>query len=369
MLCNEILNGLLLESDRQTDMERLARMFLDHYIYRCMLYLPDKLDRIKNDPYGLYDFPGAILGDVFPNRRGLSKFDKDIQRFVKERGNLRLDVTYQDGTTLATYASKVPQPEIILNINKYDYANFRNSLQDRILEWPLRNLLNTRRHSLVHELQHAFDDWASGGKYKHNARSREAFQSKLDKNADPEAKFKLYLNNPIEISARYRHTVSELGNKVVKSWKDYFSEFKYTFDGWKILPDEDKLRLTQRLAAYWIGQQRPREQDFSADVKALQEKLRAKYGGYIYVHYGKVRNAITIDSFGTDDAQIKRDILQAVIRFADVRRAVVSTSDLPYGRDFKDMGFVNQRSRNHDFALPVGTTMYRPARQSMQKAA
>jgi hypothetical protein len=369
MLCNELYREAatpppdsLLE-DYQTDMERLARLFMDHYIYRCMRYLPQKIDRIKAEPDGLYEFPGAVLRDVFPNRKGLSRFDKKIQTFIKERGNLRLGVERKRNTTNAYYSSP---GEIMLFLDLGDYTKFRESIHDRILEWPLRDLLGTRQYSLVHELQHAYDDWDSKGKYKQNKRSQDADWARYSGQPN---EGELYLNNPIEISARYRHTVSQLGASIHGPWKDYYWKFKDAFNGWRILSVDDKRRLTKRLAAYWISQHPQQQRDISSDIAAFEQKLRAQYGGYIHLRYREQRNAVCIDSFGTDDPQIKRDILRKVIDFANNRRAMVTTSDMPYSKDMKELGFVNQRTRNRDYALPLGTNMYRPARSSLRAAA
>ena len=370
MLCEE-LNRVAIVSppdslleDYQTDMERLARLFMEHYVHRCMIYLPEKIGRIKSNPDSLYEFPGALLRDVFPNRKGLSRFDKQFQTFIKERGTLRLGIEEKRGKSRALYQPK--GTEIILLIDPADYAKFRASIHDRILERQLRDLLDTRRHSLVHELQHAYDDWDSKGKYKQNKRSQDADWARYSGQPN---EGELYLNNPIEISARYRHTVSELGVSVRDTWKDFYWKFQSRFDGWRILSVDDKRRLTKRLAAYWISQHPQQQRDISSDIAAFEQKLRAQYGGYIHLRYREQRNAVCIDSFGTDDPKIKHEILQKVIVFANNRRAMVTTSDMPYSKDMKELGFVNQRTRNRDYALPLGTNMYRPARQTLQKAA
>jgi hypothetical protein len=367
-----LLSEILAHTNRQVDMERLARMFMAHYLNRCLHYLPDRLGNLKTDPTGLLDFPGAMLRDVFPNRKGLSKFDATMQQFIKAVGTLRLGVGRKIDNTHAHYKDGGPhgQKEIVLFIDKKDWLTFQETMvsNNRILEWPLRTMLDTRRHSLVHELQHAYDDWASKGKFRENPRSKAASLSRWQDHDDA-MRAKLYLNNPIEISARYRDTVSELGSMVTDPWKEYFVRFQMKFQGWYGLSDDDKRRLTQRLAAYWISQHKPQSRDWTADVKDFTAKLRTKYGGYVYLHYATNRNAVTIDSFGTDDPATKREILNHVIRFANNRRAMVATGDMKFDKDKKELGFVNQRTRNRDYALPLNTTMYRPARQPMRAAS
>lgn len=343
--------------DKQSDFERLARLFLEHFIKRCQEYLPAKLDTIRTEPDSLYEFPGAILDGVFPHRRGLSKFDIQTQRFIKASKTLRLAVGLRNGRVKGLYQSGV-QPEIILNITPENYTKFQASIDGPVsLYRNLHTLLDDSQDTLIHELQHAYDDWSSQGKYNQNLRSQTATAS----HDPPKVKHELYLSNPVEISARYRQTVFNLGLVDRMTWKECLSQFRWKFEGWKLLGLDEQKRLTNRLATYWMSQRPIRTRDITAEFGLFKTHLASRFPG-CYVSYSANSGAISIDDFGTKDKTTRDLILGAVVRFADIRSKIVAVADMPLTPQTKAMGFVSQQSRKRNYALSWHTTIYRPAR-------
>jgi hypothetical protein len=363
MQCRE----LILE-DKQSDFERLARLFLGHFIQRCLDYLPAKLDVIRHDPEGLYNFPGAMLDGAFPNRRGLSKFDTQMQRFIKGAKTLRLEVRLKTGRVRGYYTSG-GQPEITLFISPENYAKFQAALDEhRHLYYLLQELFANSRDTLIHELQHAYDDWASQGKYRDNAKTQAA---QTARRSPPEVFGQtLYLQDPIEISARYRQTVYNLGAVGSITWNEYLTKFRWNFEGWRLIAPEEQKRLIGRLAAYWMSQRPAQQRDIAADFTLFKTHLKARFPG-LYVSYSADSGAISIDDFGTTDKATRDLILGAIVRFADIRGKIVAVAGLPLSPATKAMGFVSQKSRNRNYALSWDTTIYRPARvrRPMQQAA
>lgn len=140
---------------------------------------------------------------------------------------------------------------------------------------------------LLHEIQHAYDAWRSGGKAfnsqftKEYIKKQELVKSLSNKDVSdlsPEEidainnSSKAYLNLVHEINARYAqamHKVRLKGlddnfNDIIKPWKNVYSDFKTHFVGWQILSDEMKKKLTRRLAKAYNEE--------SNDLKTSEEK-------------------------------------------------------------------------------------------------
>lgn len=117
---------------------------------------------------------------------------------------------------------------------------------------------------LLHELQHAYDDYISKGKVfnKKNDDIGEAIRNINDKtNNDLVFEiYKNYLNLPHEINARFAQAIQktrmwnlkeETWDKIINDFKLCFKDFKSNFVGWNVLDEKYKKRITNRVYKLW----------------------------------------------------------------------------------------------------------------------
>lgn len=101
----------------------------------------------------------------------------------------------------------------------------------------VNNFIELFRQTIIHELQHWYDDIRSKGKY---------FDRNLNNNHEQ------YLNLSHEISARFTQNVSKLDDVIeYNDFKDYLKHFIAMFNGWKNLDEKIKKRLTVRLFTHY----------------------------------------------------------------------------------------------------------------------
>lgn len=188
-------------------------------------------------------------------------------KFVKELGNQRaayvanVEGTYKPNDVKA----------IDLYIGQKDILNFFHDVyvtQDKLE----RFLENRCFSSLVHELQHAFDDYRSKSKIFHNQQTvdyfknnpEDALDNMVDKAFEREVK---YLNLPHEIWARFTETVMKLEFFKYLDMKDHpkgiafeysqvplnnvLEQFKRKMIGFQVLPEEMQQKLIKRVASFY----------------------------------------------------------------------------------------------------------------------
>jgi hypothetical protein len=159
---------------------------------------------------------------------------------------------------------------------------------------------------LLHELQHAWDNWKSKGEYTRNKKffkyvdkveeypkfkkeKEEAINSLNTDDVDIEKKkeeiyidthkksnaiHKYYLRMQHEINARFTQAIKKVkfwtydksakfdinNTKRIKvPFKDVLKDFTYEFEGWKDMTPKVKLKLTKRLAQFWTNDWDKRE--------------------------------------------------------------------------------------------------------------
>lgn len=115
--------------------------------------------------------------------------------------------------------------------------------------------------TLLHELQHVYDDYRSDGKYsKHltsdffkNKHTADLLHSK-DRLSGEEKDFinninKQYLKFPHEINARFTQAISKID--FTKDWTSVLKSFKYNFHGWDLMSDKYKKKLIRKLSQFF----------------------------------------------------------------------------------------------------------------------
>lgn len=137
--------------------------------------------------------------------------------------------------------------EDILNLNNISILNIYKLMYD-IMEESFKSLI-------VHELQHAYDDFRTNGKFVIHKKTQDYFknqQSKGNENVESKEEYKNYLNLPHEMWARFSETITNF-NKY--DWKEDFiyllKGFRNSFKGYKYLDEKDKKRLIKALYKYY----------------------------------------------------------------------------------------------------------------------
>lgn len=126
--------------------------------------------------------------------------------------------------------------------------------------------------SLLHELQHAYDDFRSKNKVyqtKQFKKYREKYMQGVEDNVNQDAEhFLKYSNLPHEIWARFTQAMYETHFTewdrekskndfvfVMKPIKDVVKQFKYAFKNFRYLPDKMKRKLLNKVVQFWHYEQ------------------------------------------------------------------------------------------------------------------
>lgn len=118
------------------------------------------------------------------------------------------------------------------------------------------------RRTLIHELQHAYDDFRSSGKYRDNPKS-EKYYSKynpLNPSYSPE-QFAEYYGLPHEYWARFSDTISDMRSIAAKSFAEVAKDFKLKVSGWENIDSDGQRRLMRALYKMW-DEMRSQRKDF-----------------------------------------------------------------------------------------------------------
>jgi hypothetical protein len=333
-------------SEQQEGFEMMARSIITALSNKTFQHFLKMLTGYPSMHLEIYDCAGVSIDEVYPNRKGVSKLPDSLKAFYKANRNLVVTVDEARGNVKGQYQPKRyegGQPVITLFYDPEDFAKAieKNTTSYPVNPWELGKFFNTRFDTLVHELTHAYDAWASSGKYIGHPRTAEFYKD--TKNYDK------YLNQPLEINARFYQVVSQMYHERRKTWKEYLNYFRWNFPGWKLLPDDEKRRLIQRLAVEYGKHNTPKPMDISGQVKRLEAKLEQRYGTQINLYFNDHVDSIVVNHIETKDKQQRAEILWAVTRLADVYRKTVTTSEPFQAQTLKDLGFVANRGRNKDY--------------------
>ena len=223
------------------------------------------------------------------------KYDNDTKKFIDDT-NLKIVLDEKNNTT--TKASYTPYHNIItLNYEKefnekiqYELNN-PEKLGNYIMEYNetklYATLYNEFNKYLIHELQHAWDDWITKGKFQNTKKWDKYLKNKImlqtNKNLDYKTKsniHKQYLKLPHEINARFTDAMKETTRDMWKmddDWvyhkqpfEDVVKNFKLNYEHWREMSPTVQKRLLHRLYQFW-------EADFGKKViKKPNKKIEDK---------------------------------------------------------------------------------------------
>jgi hypothetical protein len=329
--------------EMQAGFEMIARLLINDWVTRIM--------QQHSHIAVIYNLAAGTFATTFVNGRHLKKLPEKLRAFVKHSVKVytRLVAVEKTDQTRGEYRSGSiyhRQPEIILYFDPEPFAEYLSRPN-----WhTLHNFLRTRGRTLVHELRHAYDDYASSGKYTISSQAYTAAVDRRSATADPSDEKRIrahrsYLLQPHEISARYTQATGTIWPFLHGAWTDYFAKFKEAFDGWQDMPPNVRMRLIRRLGAEWTNAHDKRPPiDINPFIKKLDAKLKAA-GSDIRVSPAHGN----IEVWGLQDAppKLQTAVLNQVTYLADIfQRQVVTHDAVPGG-----FGFVRNKGRNIDYRI------------------
>ncbi|MFW6219892.1 MAG: hypothetical protein ACOC33_03550 [bacterium] len=236
------------------------------------------IDKIAEENYEYYNEKGKFnfLYGTYLKSIDSSKFD-DLKEFI-ENANISITVQPKKNDShkgdYGTYPDGKYNPRDERDITIYvDYGLLEERINEKLKErnnnMTQSDLFNILFYSLyttlIHELQHAYDDYRSGGKALQTKEFKKYIQDKTrDKiNSDLESA-KKYLNLPHEIWARFTQAVDRISFYEADYEKDKYGfqfkmvplkklakDFARKFDGFSILSDKMKRKLINKIVQFW----------------------------------------------------------------------------------------------------------------------
>jgi hypothetical protein len=226
------------------------------------------------------------LSDVDKTKyKNLRDFVENSNVYIFFKPKKKESAKYGDYRTFATEKGERFNPAIHRPVTIfYDHDELAGAVDSMIRDYNndgknigvngLHSKISSRLHNfLMHELQHAYDDYRSKGMvyntkqfqdYWKQYAENEVNQTKME---DLE-KFKKYSNLPHEVWARFSQTVAGLDfmNVDLDASEDYFiyrmtpvkdvvKRFTWRFPGYKLLPEKVKWTLIKRMSQFWHHEQ------------------------------------------------------------------------------------------------------------------
>jgi hypothetical protein len=269
----------------QKDLEHLAHTLLNFIAESTVQKLESNIHKIR-------DFESVFFKQLNPDAFGsLSQFIKDfnnIEIHIITEKEFReysigigcyLRTKNEDGTNHQRMILIVEDNYALQKANEYvEKWNYDNT--EDVVQQITERLWATYKTTLIHELQHAHDDWRSNGKYDHTPREHRANQAeyeklaakKLDDLKEEEREFHdnhyiEYLNLGYEVDARFTAAVANINfaewdidksfeiNKdvyVLKPFSEVLRQFKSNFQPpFVVLQEDQKKRVLRKLGQFY----------------------------------------------------------------------------------------------------------------------
>jgi hypothetical protein len=194
----------------------------------------DYISLVEITDGGLYD----LLGDFIKNSSVNIVFYEDQNE--RRKG-------YYDGNVKIKY-NKDFEDSLVYQVGFYEKADDISSSEAKQI---LKKAMGISfRSTLIHELQHAYDAYRSGGKYRSDRRSVAYYNKRGEKDMSDE-EYQVYLKLPHEYWARFSQTMADIFRDGM-SFEELLDKFKSSvimrFDS---LRDGDKRRILKALYGYW----------------------------------------------------------------------------------------------------------------------
>ncbi len=272
----------------QREIEKLATIIIDKVSEKTLIDAnKDKEFYSKNGDQGIkrthinslasvylqYDFTSEDIEKFTYLNRFISeyklrvnlKFAKEDDDMYSDKGSFGSDTYYQSDNVLVY----VPYENKVSLNNDFDNGKIDESDDIKYSIWS-QDMFST----LIHELKHAYDTWASDGKirkksnkYLDDSRKSKDIKRGTNISSDDENfldnQHKKYMNLPIEIYARFVQTAREVlaykmnmdtRKREMLTFDEYFNKFTNSFEGWNGLTINFKKRLTKKIRRFYSEQ-------------------------------------------------------------------------------------------------------------------
>jgi hypothetical protein len=328
------------------NIEKLAELVINAITNRTMEY--DKWNKGDKDYYenSPITLMSMILPIVISNIDIKAKgFTREFRNFIKDKKQhfrVEANIMSKNSSTRGSYfpdkfknSKKDIRIELYYDMN--DIEDYFKSIDSDIANmnyWNLSKFLNIRKNTLEHELQHAFDDYRSNGKFLKkiiNVPNRDS--------DDYVEKHKEYSNTPHEISAFFTNTATKVLDYGYKNkrdifsskhdpsnWKQLLNAFKIEFPNWDTVDSKTQFKLIKRLSNLWNSKFKKKETsiDITDKVKDFESTLRDKYNTEdIRLWYTHDHNYINIYELHMKSVEDEESILIEIVKFSDRHRKTV----------------------------------------------
>lgn len=359
-------------AEMQLGYKMIARWLIDGWAMRIVKFI-----RLTQSQYGSGDIdpkslPSRIVdlavcsfSEIFGTRKHFNKLPKRLQDFLKQASKREMIIRprAQVDETKGVFAYQGTQPVIVVYFDKEEFDDRQEYFADGNPH-QVQEFLSTRTDTLVHELIHAYDDFASGGKYldQNFWKDQPSYGDPPLSDQERVAKHERYLQYTHEINARFGQTVSQMYAPQFTNWRDFMWHFQENYQGWRLMPPEVKRRLLIRLGSIWTAEERKKTIDIKPFVEKLNNRLR-EIDPMIWINSSS--GNIEIRDLDELPPKTQSLVLMQTTKLADIfQRQVVTSEDVPMLTGF---GFVRNRGRNKDYR--ISSPFRRPANKRATTSA
>jgi len=243
------------------EIDILAGDIIEYFTKSNLGFLKDFTEGLGTNVINLKVSNCVISSDI----TDIKKYDS-LWRFLREFGLEISFVKYLNGAlgiwkrideNRGIIELKLDESKFIEKVKWYIQANNLNEKwSDTNAIQILRFIFNDFKSTLIHEIQHAYDDFRSGGRYRLDKKSKNYYSNlKYDANKEGSRQTDLerskYYDLPHEYWARFSQYVNKWKPGFNQSFDKIFENFKMFFVGYDNLSENNKKRLQKALYKFW----------------------------------------------------------------------------------------------------------------------
>lgn len=325
----------------QNLLETFASIILEECVMRSVPIIKEYVQWMENDYKQVNETPSieSFKDNIFPiffpvgshaieyNKKRITK---DLKPFTNNRDMYVRVEFFKKGEKQTSLGQYDNNKNISIFISRDDYEEVEGHIIEAyategfpIMLSKLLKIINKYKKTLVHELQHFYDDVRSQGKYVGSNYSN-------DSGSDN------YWKSSVEVSARYTDTILQLKNGNVfysTKWSEVLYAFKNLFRKWELLDKDVQERLIKRLSQEYQEVQKQTSEPL-VDITRPVEKLQSQYNEKeVELKYDKRNGMIEIYRLKTASIKEDEEVLKQVIKLAETYRHYVGI--------YLDKNFIN----------------------------
>lgn len=233
--------------------------------------LAKEIDNAYTRQFVIKNGRGSLHADMKKHKLySISKIAKYDYKVIKDFINAKVGIIYTDDIfrskeTKAMYLSPAE-----------DYKNYEILLEKFKMQYLIKNFTDgiiaikigeLDKSVIIHELQHAYDDFRAKGKILHTKlgrklQSQNALLQKMKSSKKAEdylsnTYIKTYYRTPHEISSYFVQTLNDMyffmdeDEMYLRDFNDVYEEFKEKFQGYRYLTPKDKKILARKFTQYY----------------------------------------------------------------------------------------------------------------------